>query len=669
MVNGIVVNGVFINTPGAYGSANFPPSLGNTAPLKNMALLGEFPYLPKAVPLQVTSKDSLDALAPLNLDLGRISSIVYRPSRDERVTGAPSELWLVNVRPTTQAVVDLLDADDAASIRIKSQVWGPKGNQTFITVALSGDVYSITVERDGVLEPYTALKGTSLFSLQYTGSLATVEAASATAGDFVITGSKSAVALGTLPLSGHAWDGPVTVQPSLAADMGKTHMAVVRGYNLETGESDTETLTWNAAAGTTAKETTKSWSKLTSIALSTDDITTPTFTVSGEILRAEPGETPTVYSLANLLSKAPYASVFAVTSVSALAGSIPLDGMDPVASGTDIKTDPVTFKNVKQVLVKALSASTLITAEALTTGGAPVAVADAQLTGGSAGVTQTTDWDDAFTALRQVAVRIIWPKSTQSAIHAKAVTHANHMASAGAYDCNVWCGAAAQETLDQLIARTQALGSRHVSLVGQEIEREGPLGTLEWLGPEYLALLCAAMQASTREAVTYKVPDVVRFRQHASWSPDSDKTAAHNGRITILGRTLDEGNSGQIRVLRALTTFWGSSDPTRTDVRPNESIAELLIFARSYFRTTIGSPTTAPLNVIIREWLALLRRAKALGIISDFDPATVTAVRVGNITTPKARVVPVFSQDFVNVEIGVVPSLTAAAGFELSLAA
>jgi hypothetical protein len=115
-----------------------------------------------------------------------------------------------------------------------------------------------------------------------------------------------------------------------------------------------------------------------------------------------------------------------------------------------------------------------------------------------------------------------------------------------------------------------------------------------------------------------------------------------------------------------LTTYFGSSDPCRTDVRPVESISELLIFARSIFKPTIGGNTTAPVKVIENVWKATLQRAKELGIIGDFAEKSAKAVTLGNVTTLRALVVPVFSRDFVDIQVGVVASLTGA-GFQLQI--
>lgn len=676
MVNGIVVNGVWVNTPGAYGEAYFPPTIGNTVVLKSLAILAELPYLPQALPIQVTSKEAFDRLMPGDLELLRLSSITYSPANDERVPGGPASVWLVNVRPTTQAFIELDDGAGNPGLRLESTVWGPKGNQTFVSVAEDAGVYELTVRRDGVVESYTGLQGESLFALQYVDTdLTTCTAEYTPGGDFVISGTKTLIALGlfTPTVAAHPWDGIVTIDPSLTPGVGESFAAVVTGINTETGVSDTETLTFLPAGLGAAQSTTKSFSSLTTISFTATD-GSPTFTLSGEVLRAEPTEVATVGALVDLLSSAPYSTAgvgpaFTITAVSSLVGSVRLDQIDPIPTATSLLT-AYTVKNVVQTLVLALGASSLVTAEAVAGGGAPIDYTDERLLGGSAGSTDATDWDAAFTALRGVPVRVIAPMSDSASIHTKARNHAIHMAGPGAYDCNVWVGAAAQETLAQLGARTQLLNSRSVSLVGQEIERESPLGTLEWLSPKYFALMCAAMQCGTRLPVTAKIPGITGFRQHSSWTPDADKTDAHNKRVTIIGQTLGEQGVSAPTILRALSTFWLSSDPCRTDVRPVESTSELLIFTRSHFRQYVGTnTTTAPTSVITKEWLAVLRRAKDLGIIGDYDAASARAIRVGNVTTLRATIVPVFSNDFFKIEIGVVPTLQGGGTFQLALAA
>ena len=293
-VNGILVNGQWVNTPGAYGEAYFPPVIGNTVPLKSLAVMAELPWLEKAAPVVVTSKEAFDQIMPHDLEMMRLSSIIYAPANDDRVLGGPASVWLCNVRPSTQAWVDLVDGAAEPAIRIKSNVWGPKGNQTYVTVALDGGVYTITITRGGVTETFTAIEGDDLFSVQYTGTaLTTCVAEFAPGGDFVISGTKTAIAVGTLSLSGHAWDGVVTITPSGAPGVGVTYTATVTGVNEETGLEETVTaLSWGEGESNPLSTTVK-FSSLTSIAF-TASSGAPTFTLEGEVLRAEPSEVPTV---------------------------------------------------------------------------------------------------------------------------------------------------------------------------------------------------------------------------------------------------------------------------------------------------------------------------------------------------------------------------------------
>lgn len=663
-VNGIESNGQFTNTPDVYGQANYGVTLGSSVPGKNLVLVGEYPYLEPFKPKRYSSQSALEAAMPGDLGLLQRSDIIFNPANDERVPGGPAEVWLCNVRPTTQASLDILDTDDVATISLGAKVWGPRGNQTFVTVTETDDVFAVSITREGMpAEAFTGIKGSALFTLEYADTVfGTVVADYAPGGNFQIAASKTGLAIGTrsfdTPISG-----TITITPSEVPGVGNSFTAVVTSLDAD-GETQTETLTW-AAGVSTPKTVTKTMIRLVQIVFSEVLTDAPTFTVAGNIFDGSEDDYPTVASLTAEFASDDYDGILTVTSVSPLAGQIAITQVDPVDT-VDL-TSPVTFSNVKGALVAALAPSQLVTATALASGGAPVALATTRLLGGTAPATQLPDWDTAFNACRLVPGRIFWADSELATVHAKLKSHANFMAGPGVYDCNGWVGAAANETKDQIFTRSQTLGSRSLSLVCQEIQRTGPLGNLVWLSPKFLALLGAAVQAGTREAVTAKVPNIANFRQHPSWSPENDRTEFHNNRVTILGVGISNGAS-EVRFLRALTTYWGSSDPCRTDVRPVESISELMIFARPVFKPTIGGNTTAPVRVIENVWKAVLQRAKDLGIIGDFDEKSAKAVRIGNVTTLRAKVVPVFSNDFVDIQVGVVPSLTGT-GFQLQIAA
>jgi len=166
MPNGININGQFVNTPGTYGQIVFDAANGISGLTRNLALVGELPYLPYAVPVEVFSQPALTGLQPADLNLQRIAQTIY-----EAASGftAPSSVILCNVQPNTLAFVNVLDGSGNPSVQIDANVYGSVGNQTTVAVALSGGTYTIDLARSGITEQWTA-EAVELFDLQYTGT-------------------------------------------------------------------------------------------------------------------------------------------------------------------------------------------------------------------------------------------------------------------------------------------------------------------------------------------------------------------------------------------------------------------------------------------------------------------------------------------------------------------
>lgn len=734
--NGINLNGQSTNVPGPYALVTYSTAAGTSVPLEILALMDNLPFLEQNVPYTVSSAVSMKKLQPYNQELLTCADIIYAAASDDRVAGAPASVVLCNVQPNTQAFVNVLDGSGNPTVVISSRAWGSIGNQTRVTVGLSGGVYTVTITRNGVTETYTNIEPIDLFTLQYIGGdFATVSsgvkpqttvnsgatlpqttitvvstAAFPIRGNVLIesdegwqtityTGKTSTTftgcsggtgdisvggvvkpesdsvfwigASGSEPIGTQAygimWTGPVRAAPSAPSGGVNTYTVTVTGIDEETGEASTEQLGWVNADGTAAKTTVANWSYLTSIQFAESGAVTPTFTVTGDIMRTDASDFASVGALADYL--AIDTTNFTTSDINGLANSLGLADMDPLGP-TNITSGAHTYSNAQMALVNGISASALVEAEAVEDGGAPVALSATYMQGGSQSSTGTSDWQAGFTALRQVPCSIVVPMTDNATVHGYLKDHCTYMAGPGRNPRNGYVGAAANETLAQLKTRAQNLNSRNVSLVGQEIRRANPSGNLTWYAPKYLALLAASMQAGTTGAITYKVPNIVDYRQSSTWNPIDDAQECINNMLTIVGELVVGQTVPLTRIIRGLTTYLISSDPARTDIQPNKSLNQLCNFALASLVEQVGEPTSVPTEVLNRIWLGILQSAVTLGIIAAFDPRTVTTQRVANVVLFGATVRPAYSQDFLVVNVNVAPeSVANGGGFTLSLAA
>lgn len=136
----------------------------------------------------------------------------------------------------------------------------------------------------------------------------------------------------------------------------------------------------------------------------------------------------------------------------------------------------------------------------------PVNGAGLFLTGGTEGTTTFADWQAALDMLKGQRVNTIVPLTSDAAVHAACVTHAQYMAGPGKSERDVKLGAASGETFNQLKTRVRELNTRHAILCHQDAIRFNTDGEREQFPPYFTACLAAGMQsgASVGEPLTWK---------------------------------------------------------------------------------------------------------------------------------------------------------------------
>mgnify|MGYP003474793342 CR=1 FL=1 len=226
-----------INTPQVSSASQRSPDTG-----KRLALVGSFPYLDPSVVYTVTSSAALKSLNPADSTLKLLERLIYNCAPNEQqARNKPAEVHLVNALNSTAAVATLYDAQPQACLDFASKLFGSIGNRLTITVAdgtAQGKKY--TIAGPGLpSEVYDNVGGANILTVNYTGSVATtmVMAYDQSTG-LRISYTKTAIAVGTFTSTEMAYDGTITVTPSLAP-VGGAFTATITGTSKTTAEAST----------------------------------------------------------------------------------------------------------------------------------------------------------------------------------------------------------------------------------------------------------------------------------------------------------------------------------------------------------------------------------------------------------------------------------------------
>lgn len=594
MPSGSNVGGRFTRRPGVNVTVNRSANAGRRANPKRLAVVGDFPFLEQHTPTLCTSLRSMLKLAPVDPNLKRVASSVYRPGKDSRISASgPSEIFLVNAGESAQAGVTLVDGAAAATLVLKAKTWGYAGNRTTYSLVVdttdpAEPTYTFAFGRDGQAERFGPIVGRTMFSLAYSGNDSFVTNGGFNAsGEFFVTASKASIAIGDT-LAAFVWDGTVTVDPSVEPNASETYTVTISGTNKVTGEADTEDLTWTNGGGHAAKTTTKTFSFITSIVFAQAGgiASTPNFTVSGDMVRVTTTQFPYVKDLTTYL--ATKSSDLTVASVSSLAGSTLTSDLDIVAP-TSLGS-AVAFRVTRAYIVAELERSGLIEVTATSGGGLPVA-ASGMLTGGTETAAGDGDWADALASLtRSKRVRVISLLASSLAAHNALAAHCDTMWGVGRYECQGWTGTAAGANKATVKERAASLNSDKVSLVPQEAKIIALSGVQERVAPHWYALMHAAAQCSVGVAVplTKKRLNVVEVYDGPDWSATDDVEELLGAGLTIT----TEGELG-LEIERSLTTHISDDDDGRTAPSAMEGIAQYILRQRSLLEALIGDPAVA----------------------------------------------------------------------------
>lgn len=213
------------------------------------------------------------------------------------------------------------------------------------------------------------------------------------------------------------------------------------------------------------------------------------------------------------------------------------------------------------------------------------------LTGGGEGTTTIAEWQAAFKLLEKRRYNILVPLSRDPAVHNLALTHLIAKAGRLKSEANGYVGIGkvdgSGETRAELQSQIQALNTRHLSAISQEVERFDPLtGDATFYAPYFFAAIAAGMQAGSAiaEPLTRKLVIGNDIRNDPSWDVDDDKSDLIDRGLMIAEKVDGVG----IRWVRSITTHLADDNLAFTEMSSNESLITFVYEFRNALEQVIG---------------------------------------------------------------------------------
>ena len=677
MPSGVQVNGATIRRPGVFAKIDASALDARVLDIGNLAVVGNFPFLQQSTPTQVSTANALAALDPDNKDLGLLARLIYNASNDDRVSGAPSPVTLVNTINSKQAAVTLNDSAAASSVTVTSPIYGVTGNTTSIEIAANASAgKDVTVRRGGTTESFTGIGvSQATFAAKWTDNVGQFTPHGGAATDKIKTitiayeprntpkfeiewatqdavdgqGLEFAQSSGlTYTFANLAVESALTFTFSGAPTGGDSFTLTVTGVEL--GQSSAGQVT-EAKTQTTgdAWTTTKKWESITSVkavCVNAADIQgVLTFKMTGKAVDISATGPTSIADYGTMSALMAYVAgktdIAVVTTGVGATAMLPSDG-DRLGA-TNMKGTDATLATTMYDFITKMKGSALVTVAASATGGLPPANQLASLSGGDKGSVES--YSAALAALQSEDVQVIALMSTAAGDHTALKTHCNTMAGAGKNECNGWVGCPSTTAVADVYTKAQDLNTRHVSMVFQDIKFVDQFGVTKTLAPNYLAVMLASMQCATPVAtpLTFKRPNVTNTAAHSGFNVNTDaNTILKNGLVFIVNDRLG------FKVERSVTTWTENDNAAYSEVSANESVNTCIRDLRGNLDTLIGGaavPTTA--NRIKGVVRTRLRELVRLETIKAFKEDSVTVTDAGDTFRVNFEVAPMEPINFI----------------------
>ncbi len=284
------------------------------------------------------------------------------------------------------------------------------------------------------------------------------------------------------------------------------------------------------------------------------------------------------------------------------------------------------------------------------------------LTGGIEGVPTIVEWQAALDLLKKRRVTTIVALTNDPAVHAAKASHLVLRAGTLRSEANGYVGIGtadgAGETRTNIKAQIQALGTRHLSAISEEVERSDPdTGLATFYPPHFYAAIAAGMQAGSPigEPLTRKTILATDVRNDSSWSVEDDAEEMLDAGLMMSEKVDGVG----VRWVRSLTTHLADDNVAFVEMSANESANHAAFELRRRIELKIGRRGLAG-SVAGIKGIA----SGELGRLVDDE--TIVAWRalqveqVGDVFPLSVEIAPVLPINFVPVTIHLVAAQVAA---------
>jgi len=290
-------------------------------------------------------------------------------------------------------------------------------------------------------------------------------------------------------------------------------------------------------------------------------------------------------------------------------------------------------------------------------------VAPVYLTGGGEGVTTINEWAAALKLLEKRRYNIIVPLTEDPAVHNLVLTHLiakNGRLKSEAFGIvGIGTALGRGETRTNIQAQIQALNSRHVCAVSQEINKFSPAeGVATWYPPFMLAAMAAGMKAGAQiaEPLTRKTILVSDIRQDASWTIEDDASALIDRGLMMLEKVDGVG----VRWIRSITTHLADDNLVFTEMSSNESLITFVYRFRTALELKIGQRGLGKSAGSIKSLaLGVADAMVAEEIIVAFRSLTVD--QIGDVFPVSIEIATVNPINFIPITVHLAPLTTSSA--------
>lgn len=285
------------------------------------------------------------------------------------------------------------------------------------------------------------------------------------------------------------------------------------------------------------------------------------------------------------------------------------------------------------------------------------------LSGGSEGTPTITEWQTAFKLLEKRRYNILVPLTRDPAVHSLALSHLIAKAGRLKSEANGYVGIGkadgSGETRSALQSQIQALNTRHLSAISQEVEKFDPIsGSATFYPPYILAAVAAGMQAGSAiaEPLTRKTMIATNLRNDPSWDVTTDVSDLIDRGLMLAEKVDGVG----VRWVRSITTHLADDNLAFVEMSANESLITFIYEFRNALEKKIGSRGLGGTVGQIKS----LARAEANRLVDEeiiFGHRALQIDQIGDVFPVSIEVALIDPVNFIPITIHLTPSTSSAA--------